>query len=326
MNAKCNTLFRVLNTEPERFSNEQLLNLRNICDSTNINCEREKLLKLIKDYNGLLIGLKIKIDKEILLESKKLKFIATPTTGLNHIDTDFAASLGIKILSLKGENEFLSSISATAELTWGLLLALVRKIPAANEHVRQGFWDRNKFYGHELRSKTLGIIGYGRLGKMVANYGRSFGMNIIVHDIRDLSDENVQCVELSKLLESSDVITIHVPLSSQTINMIDTTLIDKIKYGTILINTSRGEILDEACILKSLMNGRLKGVATDVLRNETSIDPNWLKSSELGQFSINHNNLIITPHIGGVTFESVKKTNEFIINKIKKYVQNNLIT
>ena len=157
---------KLLNTEPNRYASTDLLSLINyFCD--NIESDRAGF-GIVCDYDILLICIRNIIDSEVLSRANRLKCIVTPTTGLNHIDVDLAQKLGIKIISLRGEVDFLKSITATAELAWGLLLSLVRKINSAHDSVIDGSWSRDLFYGSELNGLTPSIVGYGRLGKQMA--------------------------------------------------------------------------------------------------------------------------------------------------------------
>ncbi len=314
--------FRILNTEPGRLSPAARLSLRRLAHVDEVEADREYLLENVHKYNGLFIGLRNLIDGDVLAKSKLLRCIVTPTTGLNHVDIEVAKKKGMTVLSLRGETEFLSSVSATAELAWGMLLALVRKIPAAHQSVMAGEWARNNFYGNEFRGRTLGILGFGRLGKMLSTYGQAFGMKIIAHDDSPVSAPDVEFVGLIELLERSDMISVNLSLNDETRGMLGKKEFSIIKRGAFIVNTARGEILDEAAFLESLMNGRLAGAAIDVMVDETSGNPNWLKESELYAYARDHSNLLITPHIGGVTFESVEKTNRFIIKKLARYLSN----
>ncbi len=317
-----NQQINILNAEYSRFSDTANVALSKLGNVTNINASREYLLQNVSKYDVLVIALRNSIDRLILDKAKRLKCIVTPTTGLNHIDHAYARHLGIDILSLQGEVAFLENITATAELTWGLLISLLRNIPAANKDVLQGNWLRDKFYGHELKNKTLGIIGYGRLGKMVAQYGKAFQMSIIAFDRDQASDDEfVKFVTFTELLAHSDVITIHLSLNDETRGMVDEDVFMRMKNGAIFINTSRGEIVDEAAFIKVLQSRRISA-AVDVLADEISLDNNWLKKNKLVQYAKKNDNLIITPHIGGVTYESVEQTNLFMIKKLEKYLSN----
>lgn len=320
------SLCRILNAEPGRLSIEARLALHELGIVDEVEVDREYLLKHVECYEILFICLRNIIDREVLKRAKRLKCIVSPTTGLNHIDVVDAEKRGITVLSLRGETEFLKTVTATAELTWGMLLSVVRKIPMAHQNVMEGEWRRDNFYGSELRGTTLGVIGYGRLGKMVAKYGEVFGMRVLAYDTNPLVGTEVELTSLSELLSRSDVISVHLPLNNNTYGLLDHKLFSKVKRGAVFINTSRGEIVDEAALLDALSDGVLSGAALDVMAGESTNNSNWLVSSPLYTYAQSHTNLLLTPHIGGVTFQSVEKTNRFIIGKLESYLNGELIT
>ncbi|MEZ6855065.1 NAD(P)-dependent oxidoreductase [Halodesulfovibrio aestuarii] len=252
-----------------------------------------------------------------LKKFRKLKCICTPTTGLNHIDLSAALDLSIAIVSLKGETEFLREITATAELTWSLILNLVRNVPKAVKSVTQGHWNRDSFIGYELKGKQLGIIGYGRLGSIVHRYADAFGMSVVAYD-PNLEEQSVSVtrVALEELLEQSDFISLHASYSSNVGTILPKAKLSLIKHGAYFINTARGELVDEECLIALLTSGQLAGVALDVLSSEydklsdAMLSESMLSAIEAGQ------NLLITPHIGGVTHDSMRNTEKFIIGKL----------
>lgn len=318
-----NQQINILNAEYSRFSDTANVALSKLGNVTNINASREYLLQNVSKYDVMFIALQNTIDRLILDEAKRMKCIVTPTTGINHIDNKYAIELGIDIISLKGEVAFLQEISATAELTWGLLLSLLRDIPNSTQDViKKCNWQRNNFYGNELKNKTLGVIGYGRLGKMVARYGKAFNMSVIAYDRNKISkDKFVKFMSLEDLVSKSDVITVHLSLNDETKNIINENIFNQMKDGAILINTARGEIIDEEAFLFALNSKRISA-AIDVLADEISLDNNWLIKNKLVQYAKKNDNLIITPHIGGVTYESVEQANLFMIKKLEKYLSN----
>lgn len=284
---------------------------------------QEELKNSIKKYEILLIGLGLNIDKEIINSGKYLKIIATATTGLDHIDVNYAKEKGIKILSLRGERKFLNTITGTAELAFSLMLNISRNIIPAIESAKKYCWTE-KFRGHNLYGKTLGIIGLGRLGSMMAKYGRAFNMKILAFDpyvkINDFKKAGAKVANFSKLLEASDYISLHVHLNNETENMINKDVLKKMKKGVYLINTSRGKIVNENNLLFALKSGKIGGYATDVLSEETNFNKEF-KNNKLIEYSKKNNNVIITPHVGGVTFESREMTDIFISNKIKRFIK-----
>lgn len=313
---------RILNSECRRFSKREINEIEKLGLVTHVNADRRYLLQNIENYDVLLIALGNTIDSEILKLATNLKYIVTPTTGHNHIDCDYAEQKGIEIVSLRGETKFLENITATAELTWGLLLSLIRHIPHAHQDVLSGGWSRDKYYGNELRGKVLGILGYGRLGKMVARYGQAFGMSVLVYDKNVSPDAvNVEFVELDEILARADIVTVHLPLNQSTNGILGSKFFQNIKEGAFFLNTARGEILDDESLIAALKEGRVAAAAMDVLPDEVSLHEDWLKNSKLAIYARDNKNLIITPHIGGVTYESVEQTNAFIIQKLKYYLR-----
>ncbi len=312
--------FRLLNTEPGRFNAWALSYLNELVYTDNIEADREFLLDSIQNYDIILIALRNVIDKKLLSLATNLKCIVTPTTGLNHIDVNYAESLDIDILSLKGEVKFLDSITATAELAWGMLISLVRHINTAHQSVIDGLWSRDLFYGHELNGMTFGIVGYGRLGKIMANYARTFGMHVIAFDRLHIDTPDIDQVSLHTLASKSDVISVHLELNSSTKGILDRNFFSSIKKGSFFVNTSRGEIVDESALLQALVDRTLSGAALDVLASETSNQPGWLMNTPLYKYANEFDNLLLTPHIGGVTYESVEKTNIFIVKKLASYL------
>ena len=255
-------------------------------------------MKKLPLADGLIVRLAHQVDEEILASAPNLKMVATATTGLNHIDQQAAQRQGVAVLSLKGETEFLAQISATAEHTWGLLLALIRQTPEAISHVREGKWDRNEFVGRELSGRTLGILGYGRLGRIVAEYARAFRMNVLAHDPNPISkDPGVSYVTLPELLQSAEVLSVHVSLDASTRGMIGPKEFALMRRGVYLVNTARGEIIDEPAFLNALEKGWVAGAAVDVLCNESHTADR--QSGKMVEYAQTHTNLLITPHIGG---------------------------
>lgn len=275
---------------------------------------QRELPNAIADCSCLVTSLSLIIDRAVIDAAPNLRCIATPTTGLDHIDVAYAASKGIMVLSLKGETGFLTTITATAELALGLMIALIRKIPAAHSSVLRGGWDRTAFRGHSLAGKTLGIVGFGRLGSMMGNYGKALGMNVIFTDPKKRGG-----VSLLHLLKAADVISLHVPLTEETEHLIAREELARMKPSTILINTARGKIVDEDAMIAALKAKRLAGYAADVLADELSFTSTKARTA-LIDHAQTHDNIILTPHIGGTTVEARRATDIFIAKKIKHYL------
>ena len=265
-----------------------------------------------EDVNILIVRLARKVDRTILYKFPNLTYLVTATTGLDHIDLELVKERGIKLVSLRGHDDFLQTIPSTAEHTWALLLALIRNIPAANEDVRSGHWDRDKFRGYQLKGKTMGIIGLGRTGRKVAAYAQAFDMQVQYFDPYITDHSFHKTADLNELLSTSDIISIHVHLADETYQLISEQNISTIKNGCLLINTSRGNILDEAAVVKALVSKKVKGVATDVLSTEL-VD---IRLSPLWQAQQKSESVIITPHIGGASYDAMCACEEFIVDQL----------
>ena len=274
----------------------------------------------IENYNVVLLGLGLTMRKETIDRAKNLKIIATATTGLDHIDVDYAKSRGIEVLSLRGETEFLDTITGTAELTMGLLIDLVRYTPWAFDDVKNYKWEREKFRGHNLYVKTLGIVGMGRLGKWMARYGKVFGMNVVYYDPHVETDEWGTKASFDELLKKSDAVSIHVHLTPETENLFNKKTLMQMKKGAYLINTSRGKIVDEVALLEVLENSYLGGYGTDVLADELYFEKGFY-NHPLVEYAKKHRNIVIVPHIGGMTAESRERTDIFMAQKVKNFLQ-----
>jgi D-3-phosphoglycerate dehydrogenase len=313
---------RILVAEKSSFSLRGLESLGEIAPVDARDLTQAQLVQAVPDYEILVVRLGLKVDRPVLAAGKALQVVGTPTTGLDHIDLQAAQERGLTVLSLKGERAFLDQVYATAEHTFALLLSLVRHIPAAFEAVKSYEWRRDLYRGRELSGKALGIVGCGRLGSMVARYGAAFGMRVLVYDpyLARIQDGAVACSTLEELLAQSDVVSIHVPLNPETEGMLAEAQLVQLRPGAILINTARGAVVDETALLHALETGRLAGAAVDVICNEQELSQGAI--NPLIEYTRTHDNLIITPHIGGATQESIEKADLFIAQKIGEYLSN----
>jgi D-3-phosphoglycerate dehydrogenase / 2-oxoglutarate reductase len=285
--------------------------------------DRKGLISALSDVDILWVRLRHRIDSEVLSGALRLKMIVTATTGLNHIDLKETAHRGISVMSLYGENEFLRDVRATAEHTIGLMLSLLRHVPQSNAHVREGQWNRDLFRGWELYGKTVGIVGYGRLGEIVTRYLQAFEARILITDpaVRpERLGSNITCVSLDRLLEEADIVSLHVNLCRETRGFFGRSQFLAMKQGAWFINTARGELVDETALLDMLRSGRLAGAALDVLSDECS---SGMANRAIVAYARDHNNLIITPHIGGCTTESMDKTERFLAAKCLSQLNSN---
>jgi D-3-phosphoglycerate dehydrogenase len=293
--------------------------LYKVAQVTTLPADQQLFDSVIGDYDAYFASLKIQVRKEVLERAARLKMIATPTTGLDHIDMKTAAACGVKVLSLKKEIPFLESITCTAEMTWGLLLAVIRRLPWSFDAVKNGHWARDEFRGHQLSGKTLGILGYGRLGRMVAEYGKAFRMRVLVCDHKPVTlAPKVTPVDFFTLLREADILSIHIHLTPENHHLFNRDVFGQMKPGAILLNTSRGAIIDEAALCAALENGHLGGAGLDVIDGEWNQD---LKNHPLIDYARHHQNLVISPHTGGITFEAQRDTLKFIARKLTDFIK-----
>jgi len=279
---------------------------------------REELAQQVSDTDVLWVRLRSRIDEFVLDNAPRLKVIASPTTGLTHIDLAAAERRKIRILSLQGERQFLRSVRGTAEHTIGLMLSLLRHIPQALEHVRGGGWNRDLFRGTELFGRTVGVIGYGRLGRIVAKYLNAFGSEVLVADPGISSSElkpPARLLSLRDVLANSEILTVHVALNPTTRPLLGREEFKIMKPGALLVNTSRGEVLDEPALIEALESGRLAGAALDVVSAEDRYS-----ESLLIEQARHRDNLIISPHIGGCTEESMTRTEIFLAERLRDVI------
>ncbi len=250
------------------------------------------------------------LDKKILKNSS-VKFINTASTGTNHINLKECKELGIKVTSLAKDFKLLNNLPSTSELSFGLMICLLRNIFKSYESVKKNRWDYLPFIGQEIKSLSLGIIGLGRLGKYMAKFGKSFGMKVYYHDPY-VSSKKYHKVSLKNLFTLSDVISIHTHVTNDTKYLVNKNLLKYSKKNQIIINTSRGEIVNERDIVQYLKEKKIYGYATDVLEHEFT---NLNKSMIIN--NIEKLNIIVTPHIGGMTIQGQQKAWDFAADKFK---------
>ena len=276
---------------------------------------RNELLSQIGAADVLVVRFAHKLDAELIAAAPRLQAIASATTGLDHIDLEAARCRSIEVVSLRGETEFLRTISSTAELTIALMLALLRNIVPAVQSVRGGMWDRNRFRGCDLKGRRLGLVGCGRVGELCAGYAAAFGMVVAAYDPfrSQLPDQVHRAGSLRELFASSSIVAVLATLGADTINLIGRSEFNSMPRGGFLVNTSRGAIVDEHALVEALASGRLAGAAVDVIANEPAGGDK--PHGPLINYAQSHDNLIITPHIGGATFDSMATTELFVARK-----------
>jgi D-3-phosphoglycerate dehydrogenase len=266
----------------------------------------QELITKVKDYDVIIVRSRTKITKEVIDSATNAKIIARVGVGLDNIDTVEAQKKNIEVVNA-GE----ASVNAVSELVLGLMLSMSRDIPTANNATKQGKWIKKDLIGVELKGKYLGIIGLGKIGRNVARLARGLRMNLIGYDVVPIDKNFAQEVslittDLRTLIESSDYITCHVPSTVQTKHLINKEMLSMMKKGSYLINTSRGEVIDEQALVDCLKNKRIGGAALDVYEIEPPTNKDLLVLD----------NLVCTPHIGAQTKEGQELASSVIAEKI----------
>lgn len=271
----------------------------------------------IKDYHGIVIRSRFAIDKSFLDKARNLKFIGRVGAGLENIDTDYAKTLGIKLYNAPEGN-----CNAVGEHALGMILSLFNKLNLANQSVRKGQWLREEHRGIELDGKTVGIIGYGNMGKAFARKLRGFNVEVICYDLLpDIENSDATQVTLQELFEKTDVLSLHIPETPLTIGMIHSDFIDRFKKSFWLINTARGKSVVTSDLVAALEKGKILGAGLDVLEYEkTSFENLFVSEKEIPKALktlLQMDQVILSPHIAGWTIESKEKLAQTIVNKIK---------
>ena len=279
----------------------------------------EQVLEKIHLYEGVIIRSRIPLDAHFLEKAKNIKFIARVGAGMENIDTAKAQELGIKLINSPEGNK-----DAVAEHVIGTLLVLMNRLFISSNEVKKGIWLREENRGEEILDKTFGIIGYGNMGKAVAKRLSGFGCKTIFYDIKpNLSDEFATQVNLQELQENTDILSLHTPLTEDTLYMIDEEFISKMKKNFYFINTARGKNLKTSALVNALKLGKIKGACLDVLEYEkTSFENLEMKNEDL-EYLLNSEKAIITPHIAGWTHESKIKLAQVIVDKILAFTARN---
>lgn len=264
----------------------------------------------IKEFDVIVPHLFIRIDRPLLDRAQRLKTIATPSTGTDHLDLTTIQDRGVRLVSLNDDRDFIDTISSTAELAWLLVLSCARRLPELLARVnRQKSWVNTDIRGAELADKTIGIVGYGRLGRKVSRYAHAFGMTVLATDsaLSAFSGKQkwVESVPLERLFQESDVISVHVKLNDTSTGLIGADGIACMKRGVIIVNTARGEVLDSFAVLEGLETGVIGALGLDVLNNE--YQSTRLPDDPLMRAAQTDPRIIITPHAGGSTHDAHSK-------------------
>jgi D-3-phosphoglycerate dehydrogenase len=271
------------------------------------------LLGLIHTYDGIIIRSRFRLDETFLRNAKKLKFIGRPGAGLENIDLDYCKKRGIEVFRSPEGNR-----DAVAEHTVGMILMMLNNLKRADAEVRQGIWKREENRGHELMGKTFGIIGYGFMGKALAQRLKGFGVEVIAYDkyLNNYSDEHAKEVSLDELQKRSDFISLHLPQSQETIGYINDDFINKCEKPFYLINTARGKSVNTKSVLKAIDHGKIIGACLDVLEFESSSFEQTAIGNPDFMELVNSDKVLLSPHIAGWTHEAEFKMGDFLSKKI----------
>ena len=277
---------------------------------------KEEVMSKIHNYDGFIIRSRFKIDKTFIDKATNLKFIGRVGAGLENIDCEYAAFKNIELIAAPEGNR-----NAVGEHSLAMLLSLFNKLNKADKEVRNGKWLREENRGLELDGKTVGLIGYGNMGKSFAKKLRGFDVEVLCYDIKpNVSDENCKQVSLQELQEKSDVLSLHTPQTALTKNMVNSVFIKNFKKNFWLINTARGTSVVTKDLVFALKSGKILGAGLDVLEYEKSSFENLFSSDKMPEAFMSliaSENVILSPHIAGWTVESERKLAQTIVNKIK---------
>jgi D-3-phosphoglycerate dehydrogenase len=302
--------------EPDRFDPSAIARLRAMGHEVAA-FEGGDLREFLKPVQVLFVRLAHRIDAAFLEQAPALRYLCSPTTGHAHMDEGELAARGIRIVSLRGELAFLETIRATPEHTFGLVLALLRRYRGAFSHVDAGGWDRDLFRGEELYGQRVGIVGLGRVGFRVASYCEAFGAHISYFDTKEVkAGQGWQRLPgVPQLIEASRIVIVCASYVNGAAPILGAAEITALR-GRYLVNTARGELVDEDALLTAIESDALEGVAVDVLSHETG-------DHRLQQWNTAaaRRNIIVTPHIGGATFTAMAKTENFIVDKLAHVLQ-----
>lgn len=277
---------------------------------------KQDIENILSEFEGIVIRSRFKIDRTFLDAGKNLKFIARVGAGLESIDIDYARQKGIHLIAAPEGNR-----NAVGAHTLGMLLSLLNHLNRADRQIRQGQWYREANRGIELDGKTVGIIGYGNMGKAFARKLRGFDVEVICYDIKpNVEDENCKQVSLEELQKRVDVVSLHVPHNELSYKMVNTDFINKFSKPFFLLNTARGTVVETVALVEGLKNGKILGAGLDVLEWEKTSFENLFEQNNLPEafhYLINADNVLLTPHVAGWTVESKIKLAQVIIDKIR---------
>ena len=278
---------------------------------------QEELASMIGDYEVLIMRVDPAINKTILDAAKKLKVIGVCSVGLNHIDMDTAKANGIQVFNAPGLNG-----NAVAELTISKMLELARHtVPACNDVKMYNHWDKYKFMGQELRGKTLGVLGFGRIGQRVGELARAFKMEVVAYapylPAEVFEQQHAKSMTIDEVLKVSDFVTIHMPLNDETRHLFNAHSISEMKTGAVVLNMARGGIVNEQDMCDALKSGKIGGYASDVMEKELA-DGGLTEGAGFDSPLFECDNFIVSPHLGAQTIDAARDIGAHIIDKVKE--------
>ncbi|KQB36981.1 D-isomer specific 2-hydroxyacid dehydrogenase, NAD-binding [Flavobacterium daejeonense] len=277
---------------------------------------KEAIEAKIQEYHGIVIRSRFKIDKTFMDKAINLQFIARVGAGLESIDCEYATSKNIALIAAPEGNR-----NAVAEHSLGMILSLFNNLNRADREIRSGHWNRESNRGHELDGKTVGIIGYGNMGKWFAKKLRGFDVKVLCYDIKEnVGDENAQQVSLAELQQKTDVLSLHLPWTPDTDKMVNTNFINAFTKSFWILNTSRGKNIVTADLVEALQSKKILGAGLDVLEYEKLSFETLFQDKttpEAFQYLLNADNVLLSPHVAGWTFESHERLAQTIVDKIK---------
>ena len=292
----------------------EVFDKHNILYDTKVGLSEDELVSEIKNYTGLIVRSAVTVTEKIINNAENLKVIGRPGVGVDNVDLIAATAKGIVVM-----NTPLGNVQATAELTFGIIHSLMRKVNIANHSMHQNKWEKKKFIGNEMFGKTIGIIGFGNIGKKINEISKVYGMNVVVHSSSLTETEatsfEVKNLSVEKLLEVSDIITFHNKLSEKSKYLINSETLKLVKKNALIINCARGGLVNEADIKKALELEMLGGYGCDVYENEP----------EQNSIFSGLDNVVMTPHIGASTVEAQEKVAYQIAEQIVEFIKNNKI-
>jgi len=278
--------------------------------TTDFGASEEKIINEIPNYDALIVRSGTKVTKKII-EASNLKVIGRAGVGLDNIDLAAAKEKGVEVVNAPE-----SLTIAVAELTFGLMISLMRNIVKGDKSLRERKWDRSKFMGNELYGKTIGVVGFGRIGREVADRANAFGMKVLAYDpymtVEDARESNATLTgELDELLKVSDVVSVHAPLNPETKHLINKEKLKLMKNSAMLVNLARGGLVDTSALIDALKNGEIASAALDVFETEPLGDSPLLEL----------NNVVLTPHLGASSAEAQVIAGTIVVEKIKNILR-----